>query len=463
MKTGDHKHKVLFIIFGATGDLTKRKLIPGIYNLLKNKRLGDFHVLGTSRRSLTPEQLVNSAKQYIEKPKTEILTKIKNNSSYVQLDFSKSEDFPNLKNKIQELEKKEGKTLDKIFYMATSPNFFEPIAKGIKEIGIAREKNCFTRIIFEKPFGLDLKSSRDLNKSVRKIFDEDQIYRIDHYLGKELVGNISIVRFSNTFLEPIWNNKYVESIQIILDENIGIEERGPFYDRYGAIKDVVQNHMLQLLALLTMEQPKLLSGEPMRDKKAELLKHVKVVDTLAGQYEGYKKEDRINPKSQTETFAAMKLEINNKRWKGVPIFFKTGKLLDKKTTKIIVNFKKTKCLFEKVCPSEGDSLEIRIYPDEGIALNLNVKVPGKIESKLVKMDFCHSCVFGPDTPEGYENLFADVIRGDQSVFTRDDEIDRQWQITEEIKRGKVYTYKKGSKGPKELQDFNKKHKIKWVQ
>lgn len=450
---------VLFIIFGASGDLSKRKLIPGIYNLLTHQRLDKFHILGVSRRKLTPKELINSSKKFIKKRESKLIKKLEKNTSYVSLDADKVEDYTLLKNKIKDLEKRE--KYNKIFYMATSPNFFESISNGIKDTNLAKEDHCWTRIIFEKPFGLDLKSSRILNKQVRKIFDEDQIYRIDHYLGKELVGNISIVRFSNTFLEPIWNRKYVDSIQIILDEDLGIEERGAFYDKYGAIKDVIQNHMLQLLALLTMEQPKLLSGEPMRDKKAQLLKHVKVVDSLIGQYEGYKKEKGIDPKSKTETFAAMKLAINNWRWRGVPIFFRAGKMLDKKITKIIVNFKKTPCLFERVCPSEADSLEIRIHPEEGISLNMNAKVPGRTQAELVRMDFSHHSTFGPDTPEGYENLFADTIAGDQSTFTRDDEIDRQWKIVEKVKKGKLHIYKKRSRGPKEMEAFDKKHNIKW--
>lgn len=451
------KQKTIFVIFGATGDLTKRKLIPGIYNLLNHNTIKDFHILGIARKSLTSKKLIDSSKKYIKNPRPKLISTLTKKSSYLQLDFKKS-DFSQLKSKLNELEKKGFS--NKIFYLATGSNNFESISNKIKEADILKSKSGWTRIVFEKPFGSDQKSSDKLNKSIKKIFNENQIYRIDHYLGKELVGNISIVRFSNEILEPIWNKDHVENIQIIMDENIGIEERGPFYDTYGAIKDMVQNHMLQLLALTTMEMPKSFYGDSLRDKKAELLKSVKVKDTIVGQYSGYLNEKGISRGSKTETFAALKLEINNKRWKNVPIFFRTGKFLSKKETKVVLNFKKPVCLFNKSCPP-SNSLEIRIFPNEGISFEINAKEPGKTKAIPVKVDFCHSCVFGPNTPEGYENLFSDIIKGDQTTFVREDELRNAWKIVDKIKRGKLYKYKKGNTGPKELNAFNKKHKITW--
>lgn len=453
--------KHIIILLGATGNLTKRKLIPGIYNLLSHNRIENFHILGIARRPLTGEKLISSAERYIKNPNKKILSKLKSNSTYLQLDFKNPQDYYKLKKAILGLKSKG--SCNKLLYLATGSNNFTPISKNLQRIGITKEKNCWTRVVFEKPFGSDLKSANKLNKDLKRIFKEKRIYRIDHYLGKELVGNISIVRFSNRILEPLWSNKHIENIQIILDEDFGIEERGPFYDSYGAVRDVVQNHMLQLLALITMEMPKSLVGEPIRDKKAELLRYVKVKDTLIGQYRGYTREKSIPKNSKTETFAALKLEINNKRWRGVPIFFKTGKFLDRKETKIAVKFKQVKCLFEKTCPTDTNYLEIRIFPDEGISFELNAKVPGKTLSTPVKMDFCHACTFGPNTPEGYENLFADIMKGNQSVFIRDDELANQWKIVDKIKRGKLYIYQKGSKGPKQLTDFNKKHNIIWKQ
>lgn len=439
------KQNTVFIIFGATGDLTKRKLIPGIYNLLNHDNIKNFHILGVARKPLTKEKLINASKKFIKNPKPNLLSKLKANSSYLRLDFKKSS-FTQLKSKLDELSKKGFS--NKIFYLATGSNNFEIISNKIKESGILKNKSGWARVVFEKPFGLNQKSSDELNKSIKKIFKEKQIYRIDHYLGKELVENISIIRFSNKILEPLWNNKHIESIQIILDEDFGIEERGPFYDTYGAIRDMVQNHMLQLLALTTMEMPKSLSGEHIRDKKTELLKKVQIKKTIIGQYEGYLKEKGIPKDSKTETFAAIKLEVKNKRWNGVPIYFRTGKYLDKKESKIIIKFKKTKCLFEQFCPTENNELEIRIFPNAGISFKLNAKIPGIARTIPVKMDFCHSCVFGQNTPEGYENLFSDIIKGDQSTFIREDELQNSWKIVDKIKKGKLYKYKKGSKGPK---------------
>lgn len=452
-----NKDDVTFVIFGATGDLTKRKLIPGIYNLINHNGIKNFHILGVARRPFSGKKLINSSKKFIKNPKPNLISKLKKNSSYLKIDFTKS-DFTQLKSKLNELEKK-GFT-NKIFYFATGSNNFQSIADKLEESGSLKNKSGWTRAVFEKPFGSNRKTSDKLNKCLKQIFTENQIYRIDHYLGKELVGNISIIRFTNRMLNPLWCKDHIENIQIILDENIGIEERGPFYDTYGAIKDMVQNHMLQLLALTTMEMPTSLIGEPIRNKKAQILKKFTVKDTIVGQYSGYLNEKGIKKESKTETFAALKLEINHKNWKGVPIFFKTGKFLNRKESKIVINFKESICLFEKLCPP-SNFLEIRIFPNEGIGFNINVKQPGKIKTSQIKIDFCHSCVFGPNTPEGYENLFTDIIKGDQTAFTREDEVQNAWNIIDKIKRGKVYKYKKGSTGPKELKAFNKKHKIKW--
>ena len=448
-----NKKNTIFIIFGATGDLAKRKLIPGIYNLLSHNNIKKFHILAVARKSLTKEKLISDSKKFIKSPKPNLLSKLKNSTSYLQLDF-KEPDFNSLKLELDRLNKK-GFT-NKIFYLATGSNNFEKISNKIKDSGILKNKSGWSRIVFEKPFGLDEKSSDKLNKSIKKIFDEKQIYRIDHYLGKELVENISIIRFDNAILEPLWNNKYVENIQIILDEDFGIEERGPFYDTYGAIRDVIQNHMLQLLALTTMEKSKSFSGNHIRDKKTELLKKVRIKKTIVGQYKGYQKEKGIPKNSETETFAAMELEIKNKRWKGVPIYFRTGKYLDKKESKIIIKFKKNKCILEQPCLSENNELEIRIFPNEGISFKLNSKIPGETKTVPVKMNFCHSCVFGPNTPEGYENLFSDIIEGNQSTFIREDELQASWKIVDKAKKGKLHKYEKGSKGPKIKLQINKK-------
>jgi len=381
--------------------------------------------------------------------------------------------YAKLKNLIKDVEKKY-KLSNRLFYLATLPQHFKIITKYLGEQKIVEKhqdkKECedckhpWSRIVYEKPFGHNLKSAKEINKCIAKLFHEKQIYQIDHYLGKELVSNIALVRFTNRIFEPLWNSKHIDSVQIILKETLGVGTRGKFYDKHGAIKDVVQNHMLQILALVAMETPTKLEAKPIRDAKAKVLKKVKVKNTILGQYQGYKKAADINPKSTTETFATLKLCINNKRWKDVPFYLKTGKCLDKRETSIHIKFKPVQCLLSKNCPSDTNYLVIKIKPNEGIILELNAKTPGKAkEITPVEMEFCHSCLFGPNTPAAYEILLADVINGDQSTFVRSDEIEQSWKIIEQIPMDKlkVYPYKQGSTGPKEIKNLDKKRKINW--
>ncbi len=446
---------VLFVIFGATGDLTKRKLIPGIYGLVKRKRIRKFKILGVARKPSSGHKIARSGKKYISgKVDVRAFEKVVTNTHYVQMDFNESIDYPKLQKRIQNYESLG--FVNKVFYLATGSDKFETISTNLKKIGVTREKKCWTRVVYEKPFGRDLKSSNKINKSIHKIFSEKQIYRIDHYLGKELVENVLVLRFTNRVLEPIWNKRHIASISVILDENSGTLERGAYYDSYGAVRDMVQNHMLQLLSLVTMEMPQSFSGDFIRDKKAELLKKVRITKTLVGQYKGYSHEKGIAKNSRTETFVVHLVKIKNSRWNGVPIYFRTGKFLDKKESKIIINFKPVKCLFEKSCPSKGNSLEIRLFPDPGIDLILNSKSPGEQSARNIKMDFCYDCEYGPNTPEGYENLFEDIFAGNQTTFTREDELRNSWKIVDKVRRGKLHKYSKKSKGPEALHKFNTK-------
>ena len=452
---------VLFVIFGATGNLTKRKLIPGIYGLVRRKKIGKFKILGVARKPSSGHKVALSGKKYISgKVDTRAFEKVVKNTHYVQMDFNESIDYPKLQKRIQNYESLG--FVNKVFYLATGSDKFEIISTNLKKIGAAREKKCWTRVVYEKPFGIDLKSSNRLNKAIHKIFSEKQIYRIDHYLGKELVENVLVLRFTNRVLEPLWNKNHIESISVILDEDMGIEERGAYYDSYGAVRDMVQNHMLQLLSLVTMEMPQSFSGDFIRDKKAELLKNVRITKTLVGQYKGYSREKGTTKNSKTETFAAHFVKIKNARWNGVPIYFQTGKFLENKESKIVINFKPVKCLFEKSCPSKGNSLEIRLFPNPGIDLILNSKSPGEQSARNIKMDFCYDCEYGPNTPEGYENLFEDILQGIQTTFTREDELRNSWKIVDKIRRGKVHKYAKGSKGPDALKKFNKNSGVRFL-
>lgn len=460
----------VFIILGATGDLAKRKLIPAIYNLIEEKKIDKFAVIGAAIQDFTSDKVLGMAKKFVKNCKETTWKKLEKNFYYEQLDFYDFQGYLRLKERIKLLEKNHSlkANLDKadlgkasldsgkhLFYLATMPEHFSIITDYLNKSGIVKRQSLasskkWSRIVYEKPFGYDLKTSKAINKSVLKVFDESQIYRIDHYLGKELVGDIALVRFTNRIFEPLWNNKHIDSVQIILSETKGITGRGKFYDATGAINDMIQSHMLEILALVCMEQPKELSGKCIRDAKTKVLKKVKVDSSVLGQYIGYKSETGVKSGSKTETFAAVKLFVNNRRWKGVPFYLKTGKYLKHNDVSIHIKFKMVKCLLSS-CPSDSNYLTINIQPEEGFYLGINSKIPGKYEVTPVKMDFCHSCLFGPNTPQAYENLLLDVIRGDQSVFLRSDEIELSWKIVEKIKKGnpKIHRYKKGSDGPKE--------------
>jgi glucose-6-phosphate 1-dehydrogenase len=287
---------------------------------------------------------------------------------------------------------------------------------------------------------------------------------VDHYLGKELVGNIALVRFTNRILEPLWNRDNIDSVQIICEENFGIKNRGNYFDKYGAVKDMLQNHILQMLSLLAMESPKFISGEYLRDQKVKVLKDTKVTDIFLGQYEGYENEKGVAPNSQIETFFTAKLEINNRRWRGVPFFVRAGKNLNKKETVIHIRFKPVDCLLAKSCPADSNYLTIRIEPNEGFSFELNSKSLRKgFEVETVDMDYCHSCEHGINTPEAYEVLLEQAILGEQALFVRNDEVELAWKIVDKIDRDNliVYKYPIGSSGPAELTDWNKKNNIIW--
>jgi len=455
---------VTFIILGATGNLTKKKLIPAIYHLIESKRIKKFSVIGVARNKTKAKTILNKSKRHINNIKQKNWKELQNNFHYLPLDFYEQNKFCELEPFVKNIEKKNKLSGNRMFYLATLPQHFPIIAKTLKKCALTKEKNNWVRAVFEKPFGHDLKSAKKINRTIKTVFKEKQIYRIDHYLGKELIQNIAITKFTNTFLEPLLNKKHVDHVQIVLSEKVGIEERGPFYDQYGVIRDVVQNHMMQMLSLSTMEKPKKLSGNYIRDEKVKILKKVKPSKELVvGQYIGYKKEKGIPKNSKTETFAATKLFINNKRWKNVPFYLITGKKMKNKITSIFFQFKKAQCLdFNHHCDFKANYLTVQIQPEEGYYLQMNAKVPGEEKITAVKMDFCHACTFGPNTPKAYETLLEDVIEGDQSSFVRTDEIEQQWAITDKIvkQKKKLYKYKIGTY-PKQADKLIKKDNKKW--
>ncbi len=454
---------VTFIIIGATGDLAKRYLFPAIYTLLKEKKVEKCAVIGLARRPMTAQELLAPSKEFIKDLDRRVWNQLEESTYYSALQFDQVADFQKLRITLQKIEQKHGLSGNRLFYLATLPLHFEDLTRNIAQSGITRpSKDAWSRLVYEKPFGEDLRSAKKINQCIARVFDEEQVYRIDHYLGKELVGNIALVRFTNRILEPLWNKEHIESVQIVLSEKLGLEGRGEFYDKYGALKDVVQSHMLQMLALVGMESPAKITGDYIRNEKIKVLQKIKVKDVFLGQYDGFTKEEGVNKDSKTETFAALKLEIDNPRWKGVPFFLKTGKFLDKRETSIHLKFKMVECLLTRNCPTDSNYLTIRIQPNEGIIFEMNAKVPGETYNVIpIKMEFCHSCLYGLKSPQAYENLLKMVIEGDQSVFVRNDEIEASWKIVDGIRKGTLYSYVKRSKGPKELEEWSRRNKVRW--
>jgi glucose-6-phosphate 1-dehydrogenase len=454
-----------FIIMGVTGDLAKLKLIPSIYKLLKLNTFSHVSLIGVARSEVTIQSILDEAKKNIKDLEEAVWQKLCKSAHYQKLDFDKSEDFESLRDKIKEVEAENNLSGNRLFYLATLPEHFKAATINLAKVGLVNSKdNKWERVLYEKPFGNSLRSAKEINKTIDDVFLEENVYRVDHYLGKELVGNIALLRFTNRILEPLWNNKNIDSVQIICDENFGIKNRGNYFDKYGAVKDILQNHALQMLSLVAMESPKFISGEYLRDEKVKVLKKTKVTDILMGQYDGYENEKGVKPGSKTETFFAAKLSVNNKRWKGVPFFVRAGKNLNKKETVIHVRFKPVDCLLAKSCPSDSNYLTIRIEPNEGFSFELNSKsVRQGFEVQTVDMNYCHHCDHSSNTPEAYEVLLEQAILGERALFVRNDEVELAWKIVDKIKKKDliVYKYPVGSSGPAELADWNKKNNIIW--
>lgn len=454
-----------FVIMGATGDLAKLKLIPALYTLLKLNTISKVALIGVARSDVSIQSILAEAKQNIKNIDEAVWARLCGLAYYQRLDFDQVADFESLKNKILEIEQKEGLSGNRLFYLATLPEHFAIASENLAKVGLVNSKdNKWERVLYEKPFGDGLSSAQEINKSIDKVFAEKNVFRVDHYLGKELVGNIALLRFTNRILEPLWNNKHIDSVQIIRDEDFGIKNRGNYFDKYGAVKDMLQNHILQMVSLVAMESPKFLSGEYLRDQKVKVLKKTKIKDLILGQYEGYAQEKGVGADSKTETFFAAKLEINNKRWRGVPFFVRSGKNMNKKEAVIHIRFKPVDCLLSKTCPSDSNYLTIRIEPEAGFSFELNSKSLRKgFEVETVNMEYCHHCAHGENTPEAYEVLLEQALSGEQSVFVRNDEVELAWKIIDgiRIKDLSVYKYPIGSAGPKELADWNKKNNIIW--
>jgi glucose-6-phosphate 1-dehydrogenase len=458
----------VFILLGASGDLAKRKIIPCLYQLSKSQKL-NFIVVGAALDTASTNTIIENARPFIEQLDEEELTQFKSKFFYQQLNFQKKEDFDRLHGLISSLEQQYKLSGNRLLFVAAASNFYCAITSNSAQSGLIKKQSKtgapWQRIVYEKPFGKDAESAREINQCIAQFFDESQIYRIDHYLTKEIVGNIALVRFTNLVFEPLWNNRFIDYVQVIVNESIGIEGRGAYYDHYGALRDIVQNHILEIVALLAMESPEWLHGEYIRSARVKVLEKIKVTDVLLGQCDQYRKEPAVNPQSNIETFAVARLAIENPRWAGVPFYVKTGKYLEKKETVIHIKFKHVDCLLAKHCPAESNMLTLQVAPEAVFSLRLNIKKPGVGDEVVpVNMEFCHSCIFGMQKTEAYEIIIEQVVKGEQEVSVRFDEIEAAWHVIDTIEAMKlpVYPYKAGSRGPEQLEAFEKKHGMRWL-
>ncbi|MFB6214625.1 MAG: glucose-6-phosphate dehydrogenase, partial [Candidatus Bipolaricaulia bacterium] len=387
------KSDVTFVLLGGTGDLARKKLLPSLFNLYKKGKLSKFDVIGTSRHDLSRKEYVRHVSHNVEKNRA--WDEFRENIRFAQLNFYNPDDYEVLQEKLL------GCGDQRLFYLATLPQHFDVITDNLAALDLVNETS---KVLYEKPFGDDLQSARELNRSINELFPEEKIYRIDHYLDKELVGNLSILRFSNSIIEPILSAEYVNHVQIIASEDFGVGDRGGFYDRYGAVKDFFQSHLLQLLSLVGMSNPEKLDARCIRDEKVRVLRGVDILDTITGQYEGYRDEEGVDEDSRTETLAAVKASLEVPRWEGVPFYLLTGKNLAKKYAQIYIQFEKNN---QSAMAGDGtipNSLVVSIQPDRGIYFVINTKVPGGMGTEPAKMEFCHACHHGPNTPSAYENL-----------------------------------------------------------
>jgi glucose-6-phosphate 1-dehydrogenase len=476
------------VIFGATGDLTHRKLIPALYNLAADGELPPaVNVIGFARRPKTDdefrEELAETTKKFSRQPvRDDIWKTFAQSVFYHQSEFQDEEGYKSLVKRLARMDEERGTRGNRMFYLAVAPEQFAPILKNLKAAGLNKPKEgSWARVIIEKPFGRDLASARELNRIVHEVFAEEQTYRIDHFLGKETAQNILVLRFANAIFEPIWNTRYIDHLQITASETLGVEGRAGYYESAGALRDMVQNHMLQLLCLVAMEAPTDLSADSIRDEKVKVVRSLRRYTpdavgkfVVRGKYRagaingkpvaGYREEGNVNPDSQTETYVALRALVDNWRWSEVPIYIRVGKRLPKSATEISVHFKRAPMvLFNRDSPTlDQNVLVIRIQPDEGISLRMMAKIPGtSLRIEPVKMDFHYGTSFGKASPEAYERLLLDAMSGDPTLFARRDEVEEAWAFIDTIENAwgqkenppPLSFYPAGSWGPEEADEL----------
>ncbi len=479
----------MLIIFGASGDLTARKLVPALFNLFRDGHVPDnFVVLGVSRSNLTDKafrEKVVLESEYLKNKATVkdfgLIENFSKNLFYEDLGENYDTSYSNLAERIEDLNTKFSIGNNYIFYLSTPPSLFEAISKNLTEQGLNDETKGFKRLIVEKPFGYDLKTAKNLNKGIQKYFKESQIYRIDHYLGKETVQNLLVTRFANSIFEPLWNRNYIHHVEITNAESNGVELRGGYYDNSGALRDMFQNHLLQIVSLIVMEPPIAANAQEIRNEKVKALRSLRIMkdektlneNTIRAQYvsskingevvKGYREEKDVNPESKTETYAAIKFFVDNWRWKDVPFYVRTAKRMPTKVTEVVIHFKSPhhQIFQDSGMLNKANKLIIRIQPDEGILIKFGVKVPGQgFKVERANLDFYYSSLQETHVMEAYERLLLDAMQGDATLYARADEVEAAWAFVDPIldywKNGKdvrVHGYSAGAWGPKNADEL----------
>ena len=471
------------VIFGISGDLAQRKLIPGLFNLFQKKRLkGDFRIVGLAGRPWTDHDLRETAKKSVAefgKYKVDdrncdgFMAKL----FYMSGNFSDEKSFQLLSDRLDKLE---GGKANRLYYLATPPDFFIDIIKSLGKANMVDESDGWRRLVIEKPFGTDYLTAKKLNEDIHHVLREDQIYRIDHYLGKETVQNILVARFANTIFEPVWNRNYIDNVQITVAEKVGLERRAKYYDTVGVLRDMFQNHLLQLLSLIAMEPPASYQPNDLRDEKVKVIKSIRRIpmenvknEVVQGQYRGYAEEEGVSAGTRTPTYAAVRFYIDNWRWQGVPFYLRSGKTLPEKVSEIAIQFKRPPHLMFPL-PDDyeftSNRLTLCLQPDEGIQLKFETKVPDTIaETRSVDLKYHYKDVFGLNSiPEAYERLLLDAINGDASLFNRGDQSELAWELIDPLVQAcedpngpALAMYEKGSWGPIEADAMLALHAHKW--
>ena len=480
----------VLVVFGASGDLTSRKLMPALERLAANRQLPPaFSVVGVARTEMTEDDFRDRMLAAVDKPSAAWESLVAG-FRYVAGDYAHEDTFDRLKEVLAEIDAQRGTSGNRLYYLATVPTVFAKVAQamGAHDMHRPRHEDAFVRIVFEKPYGRDLASAKELDRAVLSVFDERQVYRIDHYLGKETVQNVIALRFANTIFEPIWNRRYVDHVQITVAESLGVGHRGGFYEHAGAMRDIVQNHVLQVLALTLMEAPATVDAKGIRDEKVKALRAVDVLTPdevrtevaraqygegwVEGEHVGaYTSEEDVAPGSRTETYVAMRLRVDNWRWAGVPIYVRTGKRLPKRMTEVAMEFHDVPHLPFPPEAAQGlgpDALVLRIQPDEGITLRFGAKVPGQaFRVRSTSMDFSYGAAFLEEAPEAYERLLLDAMVGDPTLFIRTDEVEQAWTIVDPILSAwaddgiPLPTYASGTWGPAEADHLLERDGRRW--